>query len=100
MAYGSWQTGIYKMPESYRDAYHQNGAYDYFWNNGYPLTEYHIKTAKPLQDSLNPFYNNSTNWWKYCFDAGKILNANLQVSPRQNLFFVRNNKVYDRGRMV
>ena len=47
MAYGSWQTGIYKMPESYRDAYHQNGAYDYFWNNGYPLTEYHIKTAKP-----------------------------------------------------
>ena len=80
MAYGSWQTGIYKMPESYRDAYHQNGAYDYFWNNGYPLTEYHIKTAKPLQDSLNPFYNNSTNWWKYCFDAGKILNANLQAS--------------------
>ena len=68
------------MPESYRDAYHQNGAYDYFWNNGYPLTEYHIKTAKPLQDSLNPFYNNSTNWWKYCFDAGKILNANLQAS--------------------
>ena len=79
-AYGSWQTGIYKMPESYRDAYHQNGAYDYFWNNGYPLTEYHIATAKPLQDSLNPFYNNSTNWWKYCFDAGKILNANLQAS--------------------
>lgn len=79
-AYGSWQTGIYKMPESYREAYHQNGAYDFFWNNGYTLNDAQKNMVRPLQDSLNPFYNNSTNWWKYCFDAGKILNANLQAS--------------------
>ena len=79
-AYGSWQTGVYKMPESYREAYQTNGIYDYFWNSGYPLTANHIQPVRMLQDSLNPFYNNSTNWWKYCFRAGKILNANLQAS--------------------
>lgn len=35
---------------------------------------------RALQDSLNPFYNNSTNWWKYAFHTGKTLNANLQAS--------------------
>ena len=56
------------------------GQYDYFWNKGNPIDKDDIKALRVLQDSLNPFYNNSTNWWKYCFDAGKILNANLQAS--------------------
>ena len=33
-----------------------------------------------MHDSLNPFYNNATNWWKHSFRTGKILNANLQAS--------------------
>ena len=68
------------MPESYREAYHQNGAYDFFWNNGYVLNDAQKDMVRPLQDSLNPFYNNSSNWWKYAFRTGKILNANLQAS--------------------
>ena len=80
MAYGDWSTGIYTMPQSYREVYGTNGAYDYFWNAGNILGEYQRETLKVLQDSLNPFYNNSTNWWKYCFQPGKILNANVQTS--------------------
>lgn len=76
------QTWHYEFPNSYLDSYGTNGAYDFFWHNGqikdnngnlYPV-------VRTIQDSLNPFYNNSTNWWKQTFHAGKILNANLQAS--------------------
>ena len=80
VAYGDWQTGIYTMPQSHREVYGTNGAYDWFWNAGNILTQYQCEGLAVLQDSLNPFYNNSTNWWKYCFDAGEILNANIQTS--------------------
>lgn len=78
MAYGDWMTGEYTMPQSYRDSYMTYGEYDYFWNNG----RINVDRVLPrvLLDSLNPFYNNSTNWWKHCFRAGKILNANIQTS--------------------
>lgn len=33
-----------------------------------------------MQDSLNPFYNNSTNFYKYYFQATKTLNANIQTT--------------------
>ena len=29
---------------------------------------------------MNPFYNNQTNWYKYSFKTGKVLNANIQTS--------------------
>lgn len=77
-AYNERYTSIYKIPESYREAYQTNGAYDYFWNNG--MINPNRVIQRELQDSLNPFYNNSTNWWKYAFRAGKILNANIQVN--------------------
>ena len=32
-----------------------------------------------LQDSLNPFYNNATNWWKYVLRTGKITNVALGI---------------------
>ncbi len=74
-----WSSGgIYTMPQSPRESYMTNGAYDYFWNNG-QINPYR-EIPRVLLDSLNPFYNNSTNWWKHCFRAGKILNANLQTS--------------------
>ncbi|WP_294142805.1 SusC/RagA family TonB-linked outer membrane protein [uncultured Sanguibacteroides sp.] len=76
----TWAT---KFPTSYYDVYGQgDGAYDYFWNNG-RVTDTEGNTfpvVRPLQDSLNPFFNNCTNWWKYTFRAGKILNANIQTS--------------------
>ena len=81
MAYSD-RLGVYHMPQSYAEAYGQRGAYEYFWNNGVTGIQYSdlLANSRVLQDSLNPFYNNSTNWWKYCFRAGKILNANLQTS--------------------
>ena len=39
-----------------------------------------------LQDSLDPYYNNSTNWWKYAFRRGKVLNANVQASGGNDRF--------------
>ena len=67
------KTGYY--PTSCEDAYYNGGQYDKFWNAGEkPAVNY------LLQDSLNPFYNNQTNWWKQMFRTGEVVNANLQAS--------------------
>lgn len=71
-------------PVSYADAYRMNKLYDggspsygYWWGKG---SESSAKGKIPeLQDSLNAFYNNSTNWFKKFFNVGKILNANVQA---------------------
>ena len=70
------------MPNSYYDAYVGGGSaiYDFFWGNGKVSTFLNRTVYRQIQDSLNPFYNNSSNWWKYAFRTGKILNANLQAS--------------------
>ena len=39
-----------------------------------------ISGMRELQDSLNPYYNNSTDWFRYAFRAGEIVNANIQAS--------------------
>lgn len=76
MMYRSQQEAAnYVYPTSYEEAM-QGGKYDFFWNKGavsggpYPV----------LQDSLNPFYNNQSNWFKRMFRTGKVVNANLQAS--------------------
>ena len=33
-----------------------------------------------LQDSLNPFYNNSTNLFDYYFQTAKVTDANVQLN--------------------
>lgn len=50
---------------------------DAWWGNGYAGS---AEENKILQDSLNPFYNNQTNWYKYSFQTGKVVNANIQAS--------------------
>lgn len=84
-AYQDPRTYQYILPSSYQELYNKgngNGVYDYFWNGGYIVsrTNQPMDVYRALQDSLNPFYNNSTNWWKYTFRSGKILNANIQAS--------------------
>lgn len=76
------QTWHYEFPNSYLDSYGTNGAYDYFWHNGQTKDSGGdlFPVVRQIQDSLNPFFNNSTNWWKQTFHAGKVLNANLQTS--------------------
>lgn len=77
-------TGIYKFPHSIQEAYGvytYGGVYDGFWSKalqGIQPGQNPVFTV--IQDSLNPFYNNSTNWFKYAFRTGKILNANIQAS--------------------
>ena len=67
--------GYYKYPTSYEEAANNEAIYDAFWDRGLGLEAKNI-----IQDSLNPFFNNSTNWYKYIFRTGKILNANIQAS--------------------
>lgn len=50
-----------------------------WWGNG--TVSAASKKKKPLyQDSLNPFYNNQTNWYKYATRTANVKNVNLQVS--------------------
>lgn len=74
--------GIWKMPSSYQEIYdfvssdkNNQPMYDWFWG-----TSSGANNAYLLQDSLNEFYRNSTNWWKYSYQTAKVYNANLQVS--------------------
>lgn len=47
---------------------------DFFWNKGQGAT------LRYLQDSLNPFYNNANNWFKYIFRVRKVTDANIGFS--------------------
>ena len=69
-------------PLSCNEAYGTYGKYDLFWGSGSP----NVNVNRKLQDSLNPFYNNATNWWKYMFRAGKVLNANIQTTGGTDKF--------------
>lgn len=72
------ETGEWKMTTSNDEVYHgpmeYGPLYDWFWQKTYS------RDAYVLQDSLNPFYNNSTNWWKYAYRMAKVWNANIQAS--------------------
>lgn len=77
-AYYDPETGGYKYPESREEAALHKTIYDMFWDQGLGVPS--GGGMKMIQDSLNPFFNNSTNWYKYIFRPGKIWNANLQTS--------------------
>ena len=73
-AYLDYENNVYKYPESYWESYENGVKYNYFWNMGDGATI-------PLyQDSLNPFYNNSTDLFDYYFRTAKVTDANIQVS--------------------
>ena len=74
--------GNWKVPTSYEEVWrfrdgsgYNKPVYDWFWGdaNG-------AQTNLRLQDSLNAFYNNSTDWWRYAYRTAKVYNANLQAS--------------------
>lgn len=78
-----WRIPGNVYPTSYSEVFKtQIGTYDQFWGNGRKGP-----TVIPqLQDSLNPFYNNQTNWWKYAFRKGEVVNANIQASGGSERF--------------
>lgn len=72
------------FPNSYESVYIPDedggryvGSFDAFWGNSQSNS---AMMDFMLQDSLDPYYNNSTNWWKYAFHTGKVLNANISAS--------------------
>lgn len=72
--------GYYAYPTSYKDAFGKSSAvYDGYWGNG--SRDWAKNHGNPMyQDSLNPFYNNQTNWYKYATRAAYVANINLQAS--------------------
>lgn len=81
-----WMTDKLIFPNDYRDSYGWStrpgagGAYDYFWNNGGVTLYENDLIPGYMQDSLNTFYNNQTNWWKYMFQVGKVTSANITAT--------------------
>ena len=64
----------YRYPDSYWDSYLNGVDYDYFWNRGEGAD------VPILQDSLNSFYNNSTNLFDYYFQTAHTTDANIQIN--------------------
>ena len=87
------------FPGSYKDSYgwdaDNDGAYDYLWRNGRVLDP-DRRLPAIAQDSLNTFYNNKTNWWKYAFRVGRVTKADLQLAGgTDNIRYMVNGGVYD-----
>lgn len=76
----NWELGRYVLANNYEQGASgtlSGGVYDGWWAmaaGGYG------RVNPSLQDSLNYFANNSTDWFKYAFRPGKIFNANIQAS--------------------
>ena len=75
------KTKEWKVPTSYEEVYNLVGkdmgpVYNYFWGGRDKIAP----EVPYLQDSLNPFFNNSTDWWRYMYRTAKVINANLQMS--------------------
>lgn len=75
-AYFDYETNAYKYPDSYEDVVGTYGSYDAYWGNG---SAWSPSDGDQLQDSLNTFWNNSTNFYKKLYNVGKVTNANIQT---------------------
>ena len=77
-AYLDEETNSYKYPESLAEQYeHTEGSYNGFWMPDKNIVG--TGNGSMYQDSLNTFYNNSTNFFPIYFETGKITNANIQT---------------------
>lgn len=72
-AYYDFVNGTYQYPGSYDEAEENYVAYD-FWS------AYNAPTIYALQDSLNPFYNQSTDWYDAYYRVAQVTDASLQLS--------------------
>lgn len=77
-AYLDEETNSYKYPQSLAEQYeHPNSFYNGFWLPDKDMLG--TANGSMYQDSLNTFYNNSTNFFPIYFETGKITNANIQT---------------------
>ena len=98
-AHYDWATEKLIFPGSYRDTWgwdsDGDGGFDYLWRNG-KVMEGDRGLPSIAQDSLNTFYNNKTNWWKYAFRVGRVTKADVQLSGgTENMRYLVNGGVYD-----
>ena len=87
------------LPNNYADTWgwgnDLDGGMDYLWRNGNVMTG-DGKISPIMQDSLNAFYNNRTNWWKYGFRLGRVTKADVQLAGgTENMRYMANAGVYD-----
>ena len=87
------------MPNDYADTWgwgdDLDGGMDYLWRNGNVMSG-DRKISPIMQDSLNTFYNNRTNWWKYGFRLGRVTKADVQLAGgTENMRYMANAGVYD-----
>ena len=87
------------MPKDYADTWgwgdDLDGGMDYLWRNGNVMSG-DRKISPIMQDSLNTFYNNRTNWWKYGFRLGRVTKADVQLAGgTENMRYMANAGVYD-----
>lgn len=73
-AYYDEETNTYRYPVSWDEALANNALYGYYYGDG------HGASIPILQDSLNKYYNNSTNLMDYYFRPARVTDANLQLS--------------------
>lgn len=78
-------SGLSQFPENMLEGYNTaqyGGTYNSFWQSaaiGYKYDPYRPPLADVIHDSLNPLFNNSTNWYEYMFRTARVLNANIQA---------------------
>lgn len=94
-----YMTGNYIDPKSYKDSYgwdpSMGGMYDYLWRNGAVLPN-DMALPGVLQDSLNTFYKNKSNWWDYIFRIGKVTDVDLNASGgTENIRYMVGGGLYD-----
>jgi tonB-linked outer membrane protein, susC/ragA family len=76
-AYLDPKTNQYKYPESLREQYENSSQSAVYDKNFVAVSSTYPGTT--LQDSLNPFYNNATNYFPVYYVKGKVTNANIQT---------------------
>ena len=75
-AYWDERSGTYKFPGSYKEQYdHRDGKFDGNWSPTGGGGDY----GTMVQDSLNSFYNQATNFFPVYYHMGKVTNANVQA---------------------
>lgn len=77
-AYVDKESNRYKYPTSLRE------QYDYVWDGAiydanFVVNPNNTNNGSMFQDSLNSFYNNSTNYFPIYYVKGKVTNANIQT---------------------
>ena len=77
IAYLDMTSKMYKYPTSLKEVFkHTQSGLDWFW---IPVLQGESGNGIEIQDSLNAFYNNATNFFPMYYETGKITNANVQT---------------------